>query len=291
MKYVLIVIGVFYLSSCEKNIDFKLNEADPILVVDAQIEDSQAPVVVLTKSLGFFNNISPQLLANSFVHNAEVYVSNGTSTHKLIEYPVTVTGGYTIYFYSNNLLNPTNSFLGEIGKSYSLRIVSEGKEYTSTTSIPNNAFKLDSIWIKPVPLSTDTTSRNLFAKATDPLGLGNSGRYFTKRNSEQFLAGENSVFDDQIVDGSTFTSQIPPGIDRNNRPARDNNFFKKGDTVTLKWCNVPRSTYIFWNTWEFAAQSIGNPFAQPNKVLGNISNGALGAFCGYAVKYKTIVAQ
>ncbi len=291
MKYYILAFVAFFLSSCEKNIDFQLNEADPVLVVDAQIEDNQAPVVVLTKSLGFFNNISPQLLANSFVHNADVYVSNGTSTHKLIEYPVTVTGGNTIYFYSNNLLSPANSFVGEIGKSYSLRIVSEGKEYTSSTNIPTNAYKLDSIWIKPVPLSTDTASRNLFAKVTDPLGLGNSGRYFTKRNSEPYLAGENSVFDDQIVDGTSFISQIPPGIDRNNPPKRDDNFFKKGDTITLKWCNVPRSTYTFWNTWEFAAQSIGNPFAQPNKVLGNITNGALGAFCGYAVKYKTIIAQ
>jgi hypothetical protein len=40
---------------------------------------------------------------------------------------------------------------------------------------------------------------------------------------------------------------------------------------------------------EFAYQSIGNPFASPNKVLGNISNGALGAFTGYAAFYKTII--
>ncbi len=39
---------------------------------------------------------------------------------------------------------------------------------------------------------------------------------------------------------------------------------------------------------EFAYQSIGNPFASPNKVLGNMSNGALGAFSGYAAFYKTI---
>jgi hypothetical protein len=39
---------------------------------------------------------------------------------------------------------------------------------------------------------------------------------------------------------------------------------------------------------EFAYQSIGNPFASPNKVLGNISNGGLGAFCGYASDFKII---
>jgi Domain of unknown function (DUF4249) len=291
MRYCVIVVALFLLASCEKNVDFKLKETNQVLVVDAQIEDGQPPLVVLTKSLGYFNRIDPQILSNLFVRNADVYVTNGTITHKLFEYSVPITPTYTAYFYTNNILAPTGSFIGEIGKSYSLKIVSEGQEYTSNTNIPTNALMLDSIWVRPLPLNTDSNSRDLFFKATDPSGLGNSGRYFTKRNSDAFLPGENSVFDDQIIDGTTFNSQIPQGIDRNNRAPRDDNFFKRGDTITLKWCNIPRSTYTFWNTWEFAAQSIGNPFAQPNKVLGNISNGALGAFCGYAVKTKTVIAR
>ena len=66
-------------------------------------------------------------------------------------------------------------------------------------------------------------------------------------------------------------------------------FFKKGDVVTLKVCNIDRDAYNFFSTWEFAFQSIGNPFSQPNKVMGNISNGALGAFYGYGAVYKTLV--
>ena len=118
-----------------------------------------------------------------------------------------------------------------------------------------------------------------------------NARYFTKKNSLPFFAGINSVFDDQIIDGTTFSSQIPQGIDRNNDPNGNDIYFKKGDTITLKWCNITRPVYNFWNTWEFAQQSIGNPFSQPNKVIGNINNGALGAFCGYAAWYKTIIAK
>ena len=170
-------------------------------------------------------------------------------------------------------------------------MVAEGKEYTSTTFIPTNAITLDSIYTRPAPLNPDTFKRTLQLKSTDPAGLGNYGRYFTKKNSGRFLPGENSVFDDQVIDGSTFTVQLPQGIDRNNPPKADSSFFKRGDTITLKYCNIPQSAYVFWSTWEFAFQGIGNPFSQPNKVLGNISNGALGAFCGYAVKYKTIISQ
>lgn len=291
MKYCALLAAVFLMLSCEKDVSLKLNDATPLLVVDAQIESGQAPIVVLTKSLGYFSKIDPQILAGSFVRNAEVYISNGTLTHKLKEYSTPLEPGFTAYFYSNDIAIPATAFVGQFTKTYTLKIISEGKEYNSSTFIPNNAITLDSIYTKPAPQNVDTAKRTLQLKSTDPAGLGNYGRYFTKKNSEPFLPGENSVFDDQVIDGSTFTVQLPQGIDRNNPPKADSNFFKRGDTITLKYCNIPQSAYTFWSTWEFAFQGIGNPFSQPNKVLGNISNGALGAFCGYGVQFKTIVAR
>jgi len=94
-----------------------------------------------------------------------------------------------------------------------------------------------------------------------------------------------------VIDETTYTVQVQQGIDRNANFNLDSNYFKKSDTVTLKFCNIDRATYYFWNTWEFANQSIGNPFSQPGKVLGNISNGALGAFCGYAAWYRTEIVK
>ncbi len=276
---------------CEKKIDFDLKTSAPVLVVDAQIENNAAPMAVLTKSLGYFSKIDPRILAGSFVHNADVYISNGVLTHKLKEYSVPLVPGFTAYYYSIDSTNPATAFAGELNRNYSLRVVSEGKEYTANTHIPSHAISLDSMWVNVAPHNTDTSKRVLFIKATDPHGLGNYGRYFTKKNSNPFLPGENSIFDDQVVDGTTFSVQLSQGIDRNDPPKADSNFFQRGDTITLKFCNVPGSTYTFWSTWEFAFQGIGNPFAQPNKVIGNISNGALGAFCGYAAQYRTIVAQ
>ncbi len=291
MKWYLFLVSLFLVASCEKNIDFDLKESPPVLVVDAEIENAKPPTVVLSRSLSFFSKISPEILSASFIHNADVYVSNGTLTHKLKEYPIPLAPGFTAYVYSNDPASPATAFLGEINKSYSLRILSEGKEYTASTSIPLNNIKLDSMWVIPAPQNPDTAKRILFIKATDPPGLGSFARYFTKKNSNPFFAGENSVSDDQVVDGTTFSVQLPPGIDRNDRPKADSNFFKRGDTITLRFTNITKPTYTFWSTWEFAYQGIGNPFSQPNKVIGNISNGALGVFAGYAAQYKTIIAQ
>lgn len=290
-KITYLILLIIALTSCEKNIDFVTNKTEDILVVDGIIEDTKEPQIVLTHSLNYFASINPQLALNSFVHNAVVTISNGILTATLKEYEVPLGNGYSLYYYRNDSSNSASKIVGEQGKKYDLKIIVGGKEYTSSTLIPFYTKKCDSLWYKPAPNSKDSTLATIVGKFTDPAGLGNYVRYFTKVNSEPFLAGENSAFDDQVVDGKTYSVQIEQGIDRNNPPQNfdTKGFFHKGDTVTLKFCNNDMATYTFWSTWEFAFQAIGNPFSTPNKVLGNISNSALGAFCGYSVGYQKIV--
>lgn len=282
----------FLLISCEKNIDFDLKNADDVLVVDAQIESGQPPMVVLTKSLDYFGAINPAILANSFVHGADVTMSNGTLTHKLKEYTVPLPNGYSISYYGIDSSSLATAFIGEFTKRYDLSIKTDGKDYTAHTTIPALTKFPDSLWFKPAPPNVDTSRRVLMTKVTDPPGLGNYIRYFTKRNSGNFLPGLNSAYSDEVVDGTTYTAQVDQGVDRNaSLPTGDENFFTRGDTVTFKLSNIDRATYTFWSTWEFSQTSIGNPFSQPGKVLGNISNGALGAFCGYANWFGTVIAR
>ncbi len=291
MKNLILLLTLFTLFSCEKNIDFKLNESSPTLVVEAEIENGKPPRVTLTKSVPYFSQISPEIFIGSFVHNAEVYISNGTLTHRLKEYVLPLAPGFSIGYYSIDTSSLSTAFNGELNTTYQLRIVSEGKEYLSSTKIPGLNIVIDSLYFKQAPQNPDSNKRVLFAKATDPKGLGNYLRYFTQKNNSPFFPGPNSVYNDEVIDGTTFTVQLEQGVDRNNPPKPGENFFLKSDTITLKFCNIDKSTYTFWNTWEFSNQAIGNPFSQPNKVIGNISNGALGAFCGYAAIYKTIVVQ
>lgn len=291
MYKIVFIICAALLLSCEKNVDIKLNDVPDAFVVDATIENDQPPVVFLTKSFSFFSRIDAALLANAFVHDAEIIVSNGNLSHRLKEYAFPLAPGYRAWYYSIDSSALNTAFNGEFGKSYQLSILTRGKEFTASTQIPILATYPDSVFFKPAPFNPDTNKRVMFIKATDPAGLGNYIRYFTKRNSGVFLPGENSVYDDQVIDGITYEVQLPQGIDKNNPPDPDDNFYSRGDTVTLKFCNIDQASYRFWNTWEFAYQSIGNPFAQPGSVIGNVSNGALGVFCGYAAWYRTVIAD
>lgn len=286
----LLVIGLPTLFfSCEKAVSFKLDNVTPKLVIEAIIENNQPPTVVLSNSLSYFSSISPDILANSFVHNADVYISNGTLTHQLKEYTVSLGNGYSLYYYSIDSSNLLTAFTGELNHSYSLRIVADGKEYTALTTIPGITKHIDSLYWKQAPALEDSNKVSLVVKATDPPGYGDYIRYFTKRNSEPFYPGINSVFDDQIIDGSTYELEVERGWDRNSNPNDRSPYFLKGDTITLKLCNIDKATFDFWRTMEFSYASIGNPFSSPTKIISNINGEGLGYFGGYAAQFKTII--
>ncbi|MEO6490845.1 MAG: DUF4249 domain-containing protein [Ferruginibacter sp.] len=290
MNKVLLAAVSLLLLSCEKNIDFDLKVSPEVLVVDATIENGQAPTVVLTNSFSYFGKLDAQLLAGSFVHDADVFISNGILTHKLKERAVPLVPGYNAYVYTIDSSSLSTAFVGQLNTAYTLKIIDGGKEYNASVTIPSLAIIPDSIYFQQAPF-LDTSKRVMMVKAHDPVGLGNFVRYFTQNNFEPFFPGENSVYTDEVIDGTTYDVAFPQGVDKNDPPKADSNFYKRGDSVTFKFCNIDKATYTFWSTWEFAYQSIGNPFAQPNKVVGNISNGALGVFSGYAAWYRTLIVQ
>jgi Domain of unknown function (DUF4249) len=285
----LLFISILFLSSCEKTVEFELDDSEPKLVVEATIENNKPPTVVLTTSLNYFSEISAEILNNSFVRNASVFVSNGTLTHKLKEYSIPLGNGYIFYYYSVDSSSLSSAFTGQLNTKYSLKINWQGRDYTATTTIPFITKRIDSLYWNPASGSADSNKVALMAKVTDPPGYGDYIRYFTKQNSDPVYPGHNSVFDDQIIDGTTYTTQVERGTNRSEESYDDEVFFEKGDTATLKLCNIDKATFDFWRTMEFSYSSVGNPFSSPTKVLGNISNGALGYFGGYAAQFRTII--
>lgn len=278
------------LAACEKAITFTPRNADPVVVIEATIENGQPPTVILSRSLNYFSELSPDSLANSFIRNAEVYVSNGVKTHRLREYAFPANNGYTVYYYSIDSANLATAFEGEFSKSYSLQVKTGDREYTAVTTIPALTKTIDSLWWLPAPNNPDSSKVIIMSRTTDPPGFGNYIRYYTQSNAELFYPGLNSVFDDQIVDGKTYDIQIEHGVDRNQSiDLEEYAFFYRGDIVTVKLCNIDKATFDFWRTMEYNYSSIGNPFSSPVKVLSNIKGGGLGYFGGYAVQYSTLV--
>ncbi|HSC53224.1 MAG TPA: DUF4249 domain-containing protein [Phnomibacter sp.] len=274
------ILGLF--ASCEKEVEIVPNELETQVVVEATIENGKPPIVYLTNSLGFFSTLSVDDLAKSFIRNALITVQDGAKTVTLKEYAIPM-GTATFYYYSVDSSNPAQIMVGQLGASYRLNITIQGKNYTAQTTIPQVSRKMDSVWWTPAPSNPDTNKVVIFTKITDPKGFGNYVRYFTSVNDSAFLPGLNSVYDDQIIDGTTYDAQVYRGVDRNVEMDEDEfGYFKKGEKVDIKLCNIDKATFDFWRTWEQNQSNIGNPFGVPVKILSNLSDGAIGYFGGYA---------
>lgn len=280
--YISIVIGAISFIGCEKEVEIVPRTLDPLVVVEATIENGNPPVVFLTNTLNYFSTLSINDLANSFIRNANITISDGSRSVKLKEYRVNV-GVANFYYYTSDSSNPADIMLGKFNTTYKLSIAVDGKSYTAQTRLPNIDRKVDSLWWLPAPNNPDTNKVILFGKVTDPKGFGNYIRYFTSVNDSTFLPGPNSVFDDQVIDGTTYEAQIFRGIDRNIEISEEDfGYFRKGETVDVKLSNIDKATFDFWRTWEQNQSNIGNPFGVPIKILSNLSNGAVGYFGGYA---------
>ncbi len=277
------------LVACEKELNIKPKDAGEVLAVDGSIENGRPPRIILTNSFNYFNTLSVADLANAFVTGAKVTLSDGSISQILKQYDVPFPGGNFVYYSTDTALG-NNQLFGKLNTAYSLTIDRDGKTYNANTTIPNIGRRLDSIWWKPAPENKDTNKVVLFAKITDPKGFGNFARYYTSRNDSAFLPGLNSVFDDAIIDGTTYEIQVDAGVDRNVKLGLEEyGYFARGDTIAAKLSNIDKTTFDFWRTWEQNQSNLGNPFGVPVKVLGNISNGGLGYFGGYASQVKTII--
>jgi hypothetical protein len=119
----LVIVSAFMiLGSCETVIDPALEQADPILVVDAWINTKPEPQVIrLTKTQAYFNNSLPP-----GVPGATVLISDNQGKEYTFGESLEEPG---VYVWTPE---PDEVF-GETGLIYTLHVFAEGDQYTSTT--------------------------------------------------------------------------------------------------------------------------------------------------------------
>lgn len=314
-------LSSFFFSSCEKEIQIDLPEAEAGLVVEGRIESGQPPYIILTKSTGYFESTDINTFLSSFVHNAKITVTEGNTSYSLPEMCLNdlppeyrpmaaaflgiaeedlVGINYCIYTIPISDLFSGNFLKGEAGRSYRLTIETEGKIYTSVTKIPEPV-PLDSVWFSLD--GADTLFGFAWAHLTDPDTLGNAYRWSAQRinlgsNGKSkdggFIHPFGSSFDDKFINGKSFEF----GYDRGHRPSEEGiqeegekqHFYKLGDTVVIKFCAIEKNVMEFIRKYETEIWNNGNPFASPSTIPTNIEGGALGLWAGYGASYDTVYA-
>lgn len=312
--HLLAITSTFFITACEQSIDLDLPAGQPKLVVEGHIEPGQPPVVVLTESQPVFSPLNPQTLTGSFVHGAAVTVSTRDSSFQLQEVssdtlpiylryllaeqaglkldPLTGQLPFTITFYTTVPGPGRALLLGEVGRTYNLRVAVRGQVLTANTSIPHPA-PLDSLWFQPPadPQLADSLVV-LWYRYRDPDTIGNAARYFTKVNREPYFTGRlQSVLTDEFANGrQNLVFPLERGRPRSQEyDAARSSLFRKGDTITVRWCAIDQPHFRFWLSVDNALNTNGSPLASPSALATNIKGG-LGIWGGYAPSYHQIIA-
>ena len=71
----LIPLLIILISGCTSDINLDLPAGEQKIVVEGHIEPGIPPFIMLTKSTGYFSSTSLEDIANSFVHNAVIKIS------------------------------------------------------------------------------------------------------------------------------------------------------------------------------------------------------------------------
>lgn len=277
------LILVFIFSSCEKDITVDLPVPESKLVVEGYITPGSPAYVFISRSVAFFAPVDSASLAGAAIKNAVVVVSDGSISDTLIA-PAPDIG----YFY----ISP--NLTGEIGKTYTLTVSTEtGETVSAITTIPAPV-ALDSIWFQA---QTETDSLGwTWARLSDPAFPGNNYRWFAKRlgKDNDFIPPFGSVIEDKFFNGLSFDFAYDRGAKPNSTADDDNNeeagFFKRGDTIVVKFAAITDESFDFWRSAETQSGSNGNPFGSPAPLKSNIEGG-IGIWEGFSFTLDTTIAE
>ena len=309
LKVFLVLSVSMGLHSCTKEVTIEIPNAEPKLVVEGHIEPGQPPIIFLSKSTGYFDKTDINTFTGLLVKDATIIFSSSQITDtldlicssqippsfqqqlaELLGVSVETLKSQNICAYTS--LNPL--LFGVENENYDIKILYNNEEFTSSTRIPKH-HALDSCWFM---LYGDEVERGFISvNMSEPAGLGDCYRWMAQRKGEdsRFIAPLGSAFEDKFIDGQTFNFFAARGMEPNSSKEEDTGpdagYFKTGDTVIIKFCTTDQASFQFYRTFETEAGNLGNPFASPGLIKGNISNGALGIWGGYGVWYDTVICK
>lgn len=255
----LVLFGIF-LSSCEDVIDVKLNNTEPRIVIEAKLYDQFQPAtVIITKTSNFFDT-----LTFNTVSDAEVEISDNEGNTTVI--PETDTAG--VY---------SEIFFGEIGKTYTLTVITDGNTYTATAKMKPPII-IDSLYAKyrlnPLPYQED--GYDIFCQIKDSANFNQYAKLEIFKNQKPSI--EIYLFEDTYTDGNDFDYKFY------------NETYQPSDTAAVFISSCDAQVYEYLYTFSEITGSFQNS-GTPYNPTSNISNGALGYFGVFSLSGDFLIVE
>lgn len=282
-----VALSIFaVLISCRKDVTVELPDYQQKIVVEGSIETGSPAFVFLSYSVPYFGEFDYTTPEKAFIKGATVLVTDGNTIDTLRQLDPNLG-----YLYVGTKL------IGQEGKTYTMRVIVGSEKFSATSTILGNV-SLDSLYFEPRNKADLKDSLGYIGqKLREPKGSGDCYRWLSKRLGRDvfYAAPFNSVFDDKFIDGQTFNFVYDRGRQPdpfgNNSVDTERGYYKRGDTVVVKFCKIGRREYDFWTSYYQNRVSNGNPFSSPTNVKSNFDNyeRCLGAFVAYSPAFDTII--
>lgn len=281
--FILFIVLVSILASCEKTVDVKPLPYDSKLSIQCMLLPGTAPVLYLNNSVPYFDKkISNRDL---FVRGALVTIATGSSIDTLR--PDSLLNKVFCqfeYFYKGKVITQS-------GSTYSLKVLAGSKAFTSTTT--TNQSKAAITGVTYVSNFTDVYGEHegvtvrftdkpgeenfyryqLSRKIDNTVDYGESGIHSLCTNGEKFPIQEigRAVYNDKNKDGLPMSFTAEPVYKH-----------KANDTAYVLLQTMDRESADFFDALDRQKLSAYNPFVEPVFLKTKIE-GCIGVFGAYTV--------
>ena len=295
----LLIMGLI---SCSKEVKIDIPGFDEQIVIDGSIETGTPAIIFLSNSKDIYAPTDINSYLSGFISGATVTVSNGTITDTLTEICTdNLPAGFesiAAAFFGlpiEQLVNlhlcayVSTGLVGEVGKTYSLKVLYNDKIYTSSTKIENPTALDNLFWREQVNLPGYGFS---WAKITDSPIMGDAYRWEVKNLGDLFYSKPFQPFtDDRFYNGKTFEFSVENPMSFKDQTIENQykGYYKLGDTIVVKFSKLGKKEYQFFEKKYNQIYSGGNPFATPTNIPTNIEGGALGIWAGFSPWYDTLI--
>jgi len=301
-KIAFLFLLIMGLNSCSKEVKIDILGFEENLVIDGSIETGTPAIVLLSNSKDIYASTDINSYLSGFISGATVTVSNGTITDTLIEIctdnlPAGLDSVAAVYFGVpiEQLVDlhlcayVSTGIVGEVGKTYTLKVIHNNKTYTSSTKIENPTVLDNLFWKEQANLPGYGCS---WAKITDSPIMGDAYRWEVKNLSDVSFSKPFQPFtDDRFYNGLTFEFSVenPMSFKDTIIENQYKGYYKLGDTIVVKFSKLGKKEYQFFEKKYNQIFSGGNPFATPTNIPSNIEGGALGVWAGFSPWYDTLI--
>ena len=265
--FVSIVIFIAWLlSGCQQVVSVDLNTANPRVVVEGNIKDQPGPYSVFLSMTGSYFDTT---LVDPPISHAQVVITDDAGNRDTLK--EVVSGAYQ-----------SSKLIGVSGRTYTLSVKADGKEYMAMSSMPSKIF-IDSLYAVPRHSVGGESGYDIYVVFKDPPELGNYYRINARSSAvipaDSIDGRRYRLFTDKLTNGNEVTERIRAG--RN---------VSSGDTITIELCTIDKASYDYYHTLSDILSSDRSPTSlAPANPNSNISGDALGYFSAYTVDTKKII--